>query len=82
MLNVIFTSSITQMIVYPGLEEELAEAIDKDFYDSYKTWTLDNQKASSPTLDPPCRCFANVPPLLLFETAFRFDRTAALFAIS
>ena len=47
MLNVIFTSSITQMIVYPGLEEELAEAIDKDFYDSYKTWTLDNQNASS-----------------------------------
>ena len=47
------------------------------FFDS-----LDNQKASSPTLDPPCRCFANVPPLLLFETAFRFDRTAALFAIS
>ena len=35
------------MIVYPGLEEELAEAIDKDFYDSYKTWTLDNQNASS-----------------------------------
>ena len=35
------------MIVYLGLEEELAEAIDKDFYDSYKTWTLDNQNASS-----------------------------------
>ena len=34
------------MIVYPGLEEELAEAIDKDFYDSYKTWTLDNENAS------------------------------------
>ena len=28
-------------------EEELAEAIDKDFYDSYKTWTLDNVHASS-----------------------------------
>ena len=24
-----------------------ADAIDKDFYDSYKTWTLDNQNASS-----------------------------------
>ena len=29
------------------MEEELAEAIDKDFYESYKTWTLDNQNASS-----------------------------------
>ena len=35
------------IIIYPGLEEELADAIDKDFYDSYKTWTLDNQNASS-----------------------------------
>ena len=33
------------VILYPGLEEELAEAIDKNFYDSYKTWTLDNPKA-------------------------------------
>ena len=32
---------------YSGLEEDLAEAIDKDFYESYKTWTLDNQNASS-----------------------------------
>ena len=35
------------MIVYRGLEEELAEAIDKAFYNSYKTWTLYNQNASS-----------------------------------
>lgn len=45
-------------------------------------YSLDNQKASLPTLDPPSCCFANVPPLLLFETAFGFDWTAALFAIS
>ena len=35
------------VILYPGLEEELAEAIDQDFYDSYKTWTLDNVHAPS-----------------------------------
>ena len=45
-------------------------------------YSLDNQKASLPALDPPSCCFANVPPLLLFKPAFRFDRTAALFAIS
>ena len=35
------------MTVYPGLEEDLAEAIDKDFYDSYKNWTLNNRHAET-----------------------------------
>ena len=30
-----------------GLEEDLAEAIDKNFYEFYKRWTLDNPTASS-----------------------------------
>ena len=35
------------MNIYPALEEDLAEAINEDFYDSYKTWTLDNPNAKT-----------------------------------
>ena len=35
------------MNLCPGLEEDLAEAIDKNFYEFYKRWTLDNPNASS-----------------------------------
>ena len=39
-----FFSNIT---LDAGLEEDLAEAIDKDFYESYKTWVSDNPTATT-----------------------------------
>ena len=30
-----------------GLDEELAEAVDKDFYENYKTWKTDHPNAST-----------------------------------
>ena len=40
----LFFSNIT---LDAGLEEDLAEAIDKDFYESYKTWVSDNPTATT-----------------------------------
>ena len=35
------------MSISIGFEEDLAHAIDKNFYESYKQWTFDNRTASS-----------------------------------
>ena len=46
------SASVLFIISFPGLDEDLAEAIDEDFFNSYKTWKEDhyrdtiNQKVS------------------------------------
>ena len=40
-------SPLSSSSSFSGLDEELANAIDKAFYDRYKTWKLDNPNAST-----------------------------------
>ena len=42
-----FMKTMTMPMSISGLDEELANAIDKAFYDRYKTWKLDNPNAST-----------------------------------
>ena len=43
-----------------GLDEELAEAVDKYFYESYKRWKLDHPNASTrQQVNLPCRRYSN-----------------------
>ena len=44
MRSICFLKNIT---LDAGLEENLAIAIDKDFYESYRTWVADNPTATT-----------------------------------
>ena len=57
--------SLKCMIDTKGLDENLAEAVDKAFYEDYKTWKLDHPDAST-------RQRVNLPITTNVDPKFRF----------